>query len=330
MIMRKSIKSLLLIASAVMTGTVFAQPVMKADDGYPTRPIKLIVPYSVGGTTDVLARLVSSELSPLVGQPVVVENRPGGATMIAANFVRRADPDGYTLFMGVNTTFSSNPFIYKNLTYSVDDFSPVALVGKAPMVLSTSVKNPVDSLEEMVSLSQSKDGGVSFATIGKGSSVHLMAELIAMRTGMKMTPIPYNGSGPAINALMANDIDLYADAILTSLPLLNAKSIKPLAISSSERSPLLPDVPTFEEAGIKNGTAYVWFGILAPSGVSADTVTFLNKAINKVLESPKIKERLRSDGIISEPLSPSGFKEFMNADAKVWSEVIRAADIQLD
>ncbi|CAN5418971.1 tripartite tricarboxylate transporter substrate binding protein [soil metagenome] len=328
---RRAITTALMLGLATGTSAVLAQAA-PSGDAYPSRPIRLVVPYSPGGTTDKLARIVANELKGKLGgnAAVIVENKPGAGTIIGTETVTKAAPDGYTLLLGVNTSISSNPLLFKKLPYQVDQLRPVALLSMAPMILSVTPGNPANSIADLIAASKNKKGGLSVATLGNGSSVHLVAELVALKTGMQITPVPYNGSGPALLAVMSGDVDLYGDSIPTSIPLINAGRIKPIAISSGERSPLYPNLPTFEEAGVKGGTVYTWFGVMAPSKTPDAIVAKLNKAINEILEAPAIRGQLEADGNTVRQLSPQGFQEFIDSETKVWASVIKATHIQLD
>lgn len=328
---RRTITAALMLALASGASAVLAQAGTGADAAYPNRPIRLIVPYAPGGTTDKLARMVANELrGKLGGNPVIVENKPGAGAVIGTEAGAKAAPDGYTLLLGVNTAISSNPLLMKKLPYQVDQLRPVALISMAPMVLSVNPGNPANTIADLVAASKNKKGGLSVATLGNGSSVHLVVELVALKTGMQITPVPYNGSAPALLAIMSGDVDLYGDAIPTSIPLINGGKIKPIAISSKERSPLYPKLPTFEEAGVQGGTIHTWFGVMAPSKTPNAIVVKLNKAINEILGTPSIRAQLEAEGSIVRTQSPQGFQEFIDAETKVWADVIKATRIQLD
>lgn len=321
----------LMLGLATAAPLAMAQPKAPGGASYPSKPIRLIVPFAPGGTTDKLARLLATELSAkLGGNPVVVENKAGASTIIGTAFVAQATPDGYTLILSTNTGISSNPLLFKKLPYQVDQLRPVALFSMTPVILSVNPANPAHSVADLVKASKLKNGGLSAATLGKGSSIHLVTELISLRTGMQITPIPYNGSGPALMAIVGGDVDLYSDSVPTSIPLINSGKIKPIAISSKERSPLYPNLPTFEEAGIKDGTIHTWFGVMAPSKTPDSVVTTLNKAINDILAMPAIRAQLEAEGSIVRQSSPQGFQDFIDAETKTWAAVIQATQIQLD
>ncbi|MBB5214696.1 Bug family tripartite tricarboxylate transporter substrate binding protein [Parapusillimonas granuli] len=329
-IIRRLREACLLLSLMAGATASMAPAAHSANLDYPTRPIRLVVPYAPGGTTDVLARLIATELGNKLGKSVIVENKPGASAIIGTKAVAEAAPDGYTLLLGVNTAISSNPLLFKKLPYRVEQLQPVALIAMTPMVISVTTTDPANSIADLVAASKDRKGGLSFATLGKGSSVHLVAELIALRTGMQITPIPYGGSGPALTAIISGQVDLYGDAITTSIPLINAGKIKPIAISSKERSTLYPNLPTFEESGVTGGTIHVWFGVMAPRGTPDHIITTLNKAVNDILDTPAFSERLKADGSIVRQLSPKGFQDFIDGESKVWESVITATNLQLD
>lgn len=318
------------LATLTLSWPLFTTAQTQSEDNYPSRPIRLVVPYAPGGTTDVLARLVAQRMAKHLGQTVIVENKPGASTIIATESVAKAAPDGYTVLLGVNTSISSNPLLFKSLPYKVEDFRPVALISKVPIVLSVSKDSPANTVSDLVTMSKSKNGGLSFATVGTGSAIHLVGELIALKTGMDITAIPYKGSGPALLAVMSNEVDLYGDALVTSIPLINDGKIKPIAISSRERSTLYPELPTFEEAGIPDGTIHVWFGMMVPSKTPDVIVNRLNTAVNEALTSEELQARFGAEGTLVEPLDPAQFQAFIDQETSAWAEVITATKIQLD
>jgi len=311
---------------ALGTGTSHVQ----AADSYPDRPIKIVVPYSPGGFTDILARQMSKQLSDKFSQPVVVENKPGAGTIIGAEAVARAKPDGYTLLMAVTTTLSSNPHLFSKLPYKISDFKPVALTGLTPFVLVANPSVPANNVRELIELAKKEPGKLSAATLGNGSSTHLVLSMLRGATGAEILDVPYKGASPALSDLVAGHVDLFFDAITTSLPHIQAGRLKPIAITSEKRSEAAPSIPTFREEGTPEMLAYSWYGLLAPAGTSDAITEKLNKAVNEALASPEIQEKFRTEGAESHPMSAKAFGELIEEHSRTWGKVIKDLNIQLD
>ena len=297
---------------------------------WPTKPINIIVPYAAGGFTDIVARLVAQKMSASLGQPVIVENKAGGSTIIGAEHVARAVPDGHTLLMGVTTTLSTNPFLFRKLGYKRSDFEPVALTGLTPFVLSANPAVPASNVKELIALAKAKPGALSIATLGNGSSTHLVGAMFNRLAGVDLPFIPYKGAGPALSDLMAGHVQLFFDGIATSLPLYRSGKLKGIGITSEQRSPAAPELPTFAESGLPEMKAASWYGLLAPAGTPPSVIETLNKAVNEALRAPDVRARVEQDGAAAPLLTPRQFGELIDEHTKAWGRVITPLNIQLD
>ncbi len=311
-----------LAATAALPGAAHA--------AWPDKPIRIIVPYAPGGFTDIVARLVAQKMTARLGQPVVVENKAGASTAIAAETVAKSAPDGYTLIMAVTTTLSTNPFLFKKLPYKASDFEPIALTGLTPFVLSSHPSVPANDLKELIALEKAKPGTLSMATLGTGSSTHLVGAMFNSLAGLKIPYIPYKGAGPALSDLMAGQVQLFFDGIATSAPQFRAGKLKGIAISSMTRSPAAPDVPTFAEAGLPDMQAASWYGLLAPARTPAAIIETLNQACNEALQAPDVRARVAQDGASAPQLSPKQFGELIEQHTSTWGRIIGPLNIEMD
>ncbi len=297
---------------------------------YPSKTMRMVVPFAPGGTTDIVARLLSQKMSEPLGQLVLVENKAGASSIIGTDAVAKAAPDGYTMLMATNSGISSNPLLFKNLPYKASDFLPVALAGFAPFVLVAPPSLPANSLKDLVGLSKSRPASLSFGNLGSGSSVHLLSEGLKSYTGMNLVGIPYKGSAPALTDLLGGQIDVYFDSIPTSLGHLQSGKLKAIALTSGSRSHLIPSVPTFKELGVPEMEIYSWFGILVPARTPRPIIDKLNRAANAALNLPEVANRLKADGALVSSQSPDQFGEFVNAQSELWGRIIKPLNIQLD
>lgn len=305
-------------------------PTVASADTFPSKPIRIIVPYAAGGFTDIVSRLVAQKMSIKLGQPVVIDNKAGGSTIIGAEAVAKSAPDGYTLLMAVTTTLSTNPFLFKKLPYKPSDFVPVALTGLTPFVLAAHPSVPANTLAELIALEKAKPGALNLATLGTGSSTHLVGEMFNSLTGMKLNMIPYKGAGPALNDLMAGHVQLYFDGIATSAPMFRAGKLKGIAITGENRSQAAPQVPTFAESGLPDMQAASWYGLLAPAQTPPAIVDLLNKATNEALQSSDVRARIAQDGASAPILSPQQFGELIDKHTRTWERIIKPLNISLD
>ncbi|WP_417222869.1 Bug family tripartite tricarboxylate transporter substrate binding protein [Achromobacter spanius] len=316
-------------AAAMWVCAAFASPAVAA---FPDRPLKLVVPYTPGGAADQLSRVLAERLSRELAQPVVVENKPGANTMIAATQVARAQPDGYTLFLASNASMVLNPMLYQKIAYdAARDFRVLSVVAELPLVVVANNEVPATTLAQFVSVAKARPGKLNYASVGIGNPLQLATELLKSRTGMDVAHIPYNGSAPALSSLMANDTQLMVDVISTSLPLIKEGKIKALAVTTSERLPVLPDVPTVAESGFPGFRAATWFGVAVPAETPAAEANALRDAVAKVMRQPDFRERFQALGlVIQAPRDQAETERYVEEDRKRWGEVIRANHIKLD
>jgi tripartite-type tricarboxylate transporter receptor subunit TctC len=298
--------------------------------GFPARPIKIVVPYAAGGFTDIVARLVAQKMSESLKQPVIVDNKPGASTIIGAEMVARSAPDGYTLLMGVTTTLSTNPFLFKKLPYQPSDFKPVALTGLTPFVLMAHPSVGISTVRELIQHAKAKPKTLTAATLGNGSSTQLVLAMLQAATGTSIVDVPYKGSAPAMTDLLAGHVDMYFDALPTSLASMRSGQLKAIAVTSEARSKAAPSVPTFRESDVKDMVAYSWYGLLAPAGTPDAIVELLGKAANEAMETPAIQQKLEAEGALAPVISPRQFGELIQEHTKTWGRVIGPLNIRLD
>ena len=307
-----------------------------AQERWPARPVRIVVPFAPGGTTDILARALAPELSRALGQSFVVDNKPGAGGNIGAAEVAKSPPDGHTLLMGTVGTHGINQSLYPKMPYDpIKDFAPITLVAGVPNVL---VMNPakaealkIDSVPDLIRHARANPGRLNMASSGNGTSIHLSGELFKSMTGTFMVHFPYRGSGPALLDLVGGTMDLMFDNLPSAMPHIKAGKLKALAVTSSQRSAALPDLPTIEEAAqLKGFDASSWFGLLAPAGTSADIVNRVQQETAKALSSPMLKERLLSQGAIPSGMPPGQFAAYIAAETKKWAQVVKASGAKVD
>jgi len=316
-----------IVATAIAAPFTFAQGAAN----YPAKPMRLVVPFPAGGTTDILARAVAQRLSEAWGQQVIVDNRPGAGGNIGSDLVAKAKPDGYTLLMGTVGTHAINPSLYRNMPYDhVKDFAPVILVAGVPNVLVVNPALPVHSVPELIAYAKANPGKLNFASSGNGTSIHLSGELFKAMTGVEMTHVPYKGSAPALTDLIGGQVQLMFDNLPSSLPFIKAGKLRALAVTSGARAAALPDLPTLAESGLPGFEASSWFGVLAPAGTSRDIVAKLNGAIAGWLASPEAKEKLLAQGAIAAGGTPEDFARHIGAETSKWAKVVKASGAHID
>ncbi|MBX9811487.1 MAG: tripartite tricarboxylate transporter substrate binding protein [Burkholderiales bacterium] len=297
---------------------------------YPVRPIRLVVPTAPGGGVDTLARIIGQALTTAWSQQVIVDNRGGASGIIGAEIVARAPGDGYTLLI-TPTTFSSNVSLFKKLPYDPHrDFIPVSLVSKEPNILVVHPSLPVKSVKELIALARRRPADLNFGFGGVGSTASLSGELFKLRTGIKMTGVSYKGNGPAVAALVAGEVQLMFVGLPPTLPILKAGKLQALAVTSQERSPFLPDVPTMAEAGVSGFEVTNWVGVMAPAGTPDWIVQKISAEIIKILASPATKERFKFHGVTPDSSTPDEFVKFLNMEIERWDQVVKAAGLQVN
>jgi tripartite-type tricarboxylate transporter receptor subunit TctC len=312
------------------TSTLFTSGFAAAQT-YPDKPIKLVVSLAPGGGVDFFGRTLAPKLSEILGQPVVVENRAGGGTNIAADLVAHAAPDGYTLLLSSVTTFAINPTLFKTLSYdAVKDLTPVSLSGTFRFLLVSNADFPVDSLSKFVSYAKANPKQVSFASAGPGSPHQLAMELFTRRTGIELVHVPYRGAGPAVQDLIAGHVPVMFLDVATALPYIKSGRIRALGAASAQRLDVLPGVPTISESGVPGYEASSWLGIVAPAKTPARIIAQLNAAVNRVLSDPDVKGRLAAAGADTTPGTPQAFTAYQASEIRKWGDIIKSANITPD
>jgi tripartite-type tricarboxylate transporter receptor subunit TctC len=322
------VKFLIPIAAAV----ALAAPIAKAQaPAFPRQPVTLVVPFPAGGPTDAMARVLAQKLGERLGQQVVVDNRGGAGGGIAAEVVARAPADGHTLFFGTTGTMAINPSLYTKLRYDpVKDFAPVSLMATTMNVLVLSPVVPAKSLADLVKLAKAKPGEVTYASAGNGSSNHLSGELFKSTTGIQINHVPYKGSAPAMVDLLGGRISMMFDTVAQQTQNIATGKVRALAVTGPKRSPLLPDVPTAQEAGLKDFDVTIWFGVLAPAGTPSPVIDKLNREIVAVMSTDEMKKRMQTDGAEAHPTTSAEFAALIKRDTAKWAPVVKATGATLD
>ena len=319
-----SLASVVFVAGAALFGSA-----VQADD-YPSHPIHLIVPYSAGGSADATARVIARQIGKMTGQTIVVENRGGSAAIVGTEVVKNADPDGYTLLLGQSGPISINPAVYKNLPYDpVKDFAPISLTSTYPYIMVVNRSLGVKTLQEFVALAKRKPGALNFGTTGVGASNHLLTELFDLKAGIKMTHIPYRGTALAVADLVAGQVQVVFSDPISALQLVKSGTLVALAVTSKERSPIAPDVPTIAESGYPGFDAVGWHGILAPAKTPPAIVAKLNAEIVQALKNPETRSLLENQAIQVVGSSPQEFANYITQDLTLWKEVADQAKIEV-
>ena len=322
--------STLCLPISLLPASLFAQT------GWPSKPVRIVVPFSPAGTTDILARALAPELSKAFGQPFIIDNKPGAGGNLGADAIAKSPPDGYNLLMGTVGTHAINAALYPKMSFDpVKDFNPIVLVAGVPNVL---VMNPakaeayrINNVADLIRYAKANPGKLNMASSGNGTSIHLSGELFKAMTGTFMLHFPYRGSGPALLDLMGGTMDLIFDNLPSALPQIKAGKLKALAVTSAQRSAALPDLPTIAEAGPVPGfDASSWFGLFAPAGTPTDIVNRIQQETAKAFQSPAFKDRLLSQGAIPGGQPPAEFAKFIAAETKKWAQVVKASGAKVD
>ena len=311
------------ITTTFAAGNVTAQP-------YPTKSIRLIIPFPPGGPRDIQARLIGPKLTEAWGQPVVIDNRAGANGIIGTELASKAPPDGHTLLM-ISAGFASSELLYGKLPYdALRDFIPVAQLTRGPGILVVNVALPVKTVKELVALARAKPGQLHYGSAGNGAPSHLSVELLAVMTGTQFTHVPYKGMAPAITDVIGGQIQLSLPTIPGGLPHVQSGRLRALGVTGAKRSPAAADIPTIAEAGVTGFEASNWYGLAVPTGSARTIVTRLNQEIARIVTLPDVRSKLLAIGMETETSTPEAFTEFLKNDAAKWARVIKAAGLRLD
>ena len=299
---------------------------------WPLKPIRLIVGFAPGGGTDIVARALAPKLSELLGQSVIVENKTGAAGTIAADYVAKSTPDGYTLLIGHSNSNAISPFVLQKVPYNpATDFSTITYLGYVPNVLVVNAALPVNSVAELILLGKSRPGSLSYGSSGIGSTQHLTGALFAQTTGIELNHVPYKGSGQAIIDLLANQITMNFDTLPPNIEQIKKGSLKALAISTPKRLSILPNVPTFNEAGLTNFDITNWYSVMGPRDLSPALIALIDRATKQAMADPGVKKTMEAQGLQTEgPTTPATFKIFLGAEISKYQKLLKSLDIKLD
>jgi tripartite-type tricarboxylate transporter receptor subunit TctC len=320
---------------AMLTGGIIAAVaasfnIASASDAFPNKPIKFIVPYAAGGATDTTARLVSKELTAILGQPVVVENKAGAGGNIGTDYVAKSSPDGYTMLLAYTGPMAINPSLYDTLPFKPQqDFAPVTLLAQAPQILGVHPSIPATTVDELIAYAKANPNTLFFGSSGNGGADHLAGELFKMRTGVQITHVPYKGGAPALADLVAGRTQMQFMTIPASIGHIQSGRIRPLAILDKQRYPLFPNVPTITEAGVKNYDVNNWYGVVVAAGTPPAIVNKLNVALIKALRSDDVQTRFNGLGLVPVSNTPEEFQRFIAAESARWAEIIRVSGASL-
>lgn len=302
----------------------------EAQDSYPNKPIRFIVPYAAGGATDILARDLGRKLTEAWGQPVIIDNRAGAGGMLGAEIAAKAPADGYTICM-IITAHAINMSMTKDLRIdTAKDFAPIALYALSQNVLVVNPKVPANSVKELIALAKERQGKLNFSSSGNGTTPQLSGELFKMMAGVQMQHVPYKGAAPAMTDVIAGHIDMMFDAVTTALPHIQAGKVRPLGVTGSKRSPQLPDVPTIAEAALPGYEIWGWLGVVAPAGTPKEIVTKLNQEIDRILESKFMQERMASQSLQGVGGTPEYFGGFIKKEIAKWQKIVKDSGAQID
>jgi tripartite-type tricarboxylate transporter receptor subunit TctC len=298
---------------------------------YPTRPVRLVVPFPPGGPLDIVGRAIAQKLGDAWGQSVVVDNRPGAGGNIGAELVAKAAPDGYTVLMGALSTHAVNPSLYAKMPYdAIRDFAPITLVAITPNVLVVNASLPVNSAREFVAYAKANSGKLAFGSGSNGSAGHLAGELFKVDTATDIVHVPYKGGAPATQALLAGDTQFMFDNLANATPQVKAGKLKALAVTTAQRSKLAPDLPTMAEAGLPGFDISTWFGLLAPAGTPPEVIAKWNAGVTTILNSPEMRERLTAQGAEAAPTTPGEFAAFIQSEIPKYARIVRISGAKVD
>lgn len=316
---------------SLLLAAALALPIAGQAQDYPQKPITLVVPFTPGGTTDILAREIGARLQAALNQSVMIDNRAGAGGSLGAELVARAPADGYTLLMGHIGTLAINPSLYPKLQYDpVKSFTPVAFAARVPNVLVVNTKSPFTSLADLVTAAKDKPGSLSYGSGGNGSAAHITLEYLKYVTKTDMLHVPYKGTAPSVTDLLSGEIQVGFTGATAVMPHVRGGRLRALAVSSAKRMKAYPDLPTVAESGYPGYEADQWYGVVAPAGTPAAIVAKLNAVINQAVESPQVRERLEAEGAEADPMPPEKFGQMIAAEIARWRPILQAAKVQID
>ncbi len=305
---------------------------MAQANGFPSKPVTLVVPFAPGGPTDAMARTLANAIKPVLGQTMLVENKPGAGGNIGADLVARAEADGHTLLFGTSGPLAINVSLYNKIGYDpLKSFAPILRLGHLPNVLVVHPSVPANNVKELIAYAKAQPGKLSYASSGNGASSHLAGVLFNLRTGSEIQHIPYKGTGPALNDLLGGQVSMSFTDVLTALPHIKAGKLRILGVTSANRSRSLPDVPTLMEQGVPDFDVSVFFGVVAPAGTPKDVVQRLNVALSQVLQQPEVRQGLTAQGLeMASDLAPEQLASFLQKEVPKWREVVKASGAKVD
>ncbi len=313
---------------AVLAALAALLPVPAAQaQAYPTKPIRMIVPFAAGGGSDITARLLADSIGPILRQPIVIDNRGGAGSVLGTDIATKALPDGYTIMLG-NISMAFNAALYKKLPYdALRDLAPVSLATDQPSIIITHPSVPAKTFQEFIALARAQPGKLTYASAGLGAGTHLAMEMLALSQNLSMVHVPYKGTGPALTAMLGNEVSFFLSTFASALPHVKANRLRGIAVTSLKRAPTLPEVPTVAESGVPGFRYSTWYGVLAPAATPKPVIDKLNETIVGVLKTAEMQQRYASQGMDTMPTSPAEFARFFREETQKWGKVVRDAKI---
>ena len=325
----RSTRLVAITLAVVMVGSAAATTAMA--QAYPTKPVKLVVPFPPGGSLDITGRLLAQKLTEVWGQPVVVENKPGAGGNIGADLVAKSPSDGYTILLGALSTHAVNPNLYAKMPYdAVKDFAPITLIAITPNVLVVNAASPVNNVREFIAYAKANPGKLAFGSGSNGSAGHLAGELFKVETGSDAVHVPFKGGAPATQALLAGDTQFMFDNLANAMAQVKAGKLKALAVTTAQRSPLVPELPTMAEAGLPGFDISTWYGLFAPAGTPPAVVAKWNADVAKILNSPDVRAKLVADGAEPSPNTPEQFAQMIARELSKYARIVKASGAKVD
>jgi tripartite-type tricarboxylate transporter receptor subunit TctC len=320
-----------IMLAAIAAGLPFAASAAWAQSNYPTKPIRLVVPFPPGGGTDIFARVIGQKLSESLGQPVVIENKPGAGGNIGVDTVAKSQPDGYSIVIGQTSNLAVNPTLYRKLPYNpVKDLAPISLVASSPLVMVVAASSPFKSLDDIVTAAKANPDDITFASPGNGTVAHLSGELLQRAANIKFRHIPYKGAAQAMTDVMGAQVQLYMSSVPTALSQIKGGRLRAIVVTSAKRLPDLPDVPTVAESGFKDFESSTWFGLLARAGTSQPIISRLNSEVNRVLQTAEVREKFASEGAEVISGTPEQFADLLKQEIERWGRIVKESGAKVD